>query len=225
MEHNKNVLPFLDIKVVRQGNSITTDIYYKPTDSKQYLNFKSNHPRHTKYNVPFNLARRICTIVPETILRERRLNELKTYLLQQNYPEGIIMRGIERAKAIPLDTLRGEREVHPDNKLAFVATYNPVYSNTYPAIKTGMNYLQGSTKMSAVLRETKIIRSYRQAPNLKQLLTKAALRNNQSYCVKKCADKRCKLCKENLLEGSEFLFRNKNLTFKVNANMGCNTKN
>ena len=100
------------------------------------------------------------------------------------------MRGIERAKAIPLDTLRGEREVHPDNKLAFVATYNPVYSNTYPAIKTGMNYLQGSTKMSAVLRETKIIRSYRQAPNLKQLLTKAALRNNQNYCVKKCADKR-----------------------------------
>ena len=30
-------LPFLDVLVKKEGFKIETDIYYKPTDSKQYL--------------------------------------------------------------------------------------------------------------------------------------------------------------------------------------------
>ena len=34
-------LPFLDIMVIKHGTSIITDIFFKSTDSKQYLNFNS----------------------------------------------------------------------------------------------------------------------------------------------------------------------------------------
>ena len=49
-------LPFLDVLVLKSGNSIDTDIFHKVTDSQQYLNFNSCHPKHTKINIPFSLA-------------------------------------------------------------------------------------------------------------------------------------------------------------------------
>ena len=68
-------------------NKLSTDIYYKPTDTHQCLNFKSCHPRHVKNNIPYCLAKRICDIVIEKELREQRLKELTIFLRKQNYPE------------------------------------------------------------------------------------------------------------------------------------------
>ena len=87
MEHSREKLPFLDILVFKNGNKLSTDIYYKPTDTHQYLNFKSCHPRHVKNNIPYCLAKRICTIVIEKELRKQRLEELTIFLRKQNYPE------------------------------------------------------------------------------------------------------------------------------------------
>ena len=48
MEFSMSELPFLDINVILESNEISTDIHYKPTDSKQYLLFNSCHPKHTR---------------------------------------------------------------------------------------------------------------------------------------------------------------------------------
>lgn len=99
MEYSDKQLPFLDILVIKKNSKIETDIFYKPTDSKQYLLFSSCHPKHTRINVPYNLAKRICTIIPNTELRDRRLFELKTSLLERGYPVQIIENGITKAKS------------------------------------------------------------------------------------------------------------------------------
>ena len=70
---------FLDVLVKNRGGEIETDLYYKDTDSKQYLLFYSCHPRHTKINIPYNLARRLRTIVSEEHVLQRRMQELKSF--------------------------------------------------------------------------------------------------------------------------------------------------
>ena len=90
-EHSKEELPFLDILIKKTVDKIETDIYYKPTDSKQYLLFNSCHPKHVAANISYNHARRICTIVDNTETRNIRLEELKTFLKNQNYPKGIFL--------------------------------------------------------------------------------------------------------------------------------------
>ena len=70
---------FLDVLVKNWDWKIETDIYYKDTDSKQYLLFYSCHPRHTKINIPYNLARRLRTIVSEEQILQRRMQELKHF--------------------------------------------------------------------------------------------------------------------------------------------------
>ena len=84
----------------QDGNKIETDIYYKPTDSKQYLLFTSCHPKHTKQNIPFSLARRLCSIISNNETLNIRLQELKGFLLLQKYPVTLIDNGITRATKI-----------------------------------------------------------------------------------------------------------------------------
>ena len=84
IEKSKTHLPFLDILLIKYGTQLKTDIYLKVTDTKQYLNFYSCHPRHTKRSIPYNLARRICTIVSDEKLRDKRLFELLQSLLKRN---------------------------------------------------------------------------------------------------------------------------------------------
>ena len=82
------------------------DIYKKPIDSKRYVPFTSNHPRHCLTNIPFSLARRICTTVENENVKEKRFKELKKTLLEQKYPNSLIEATILTAKEIPLEVLR-----------------------------------------------------------------------------------------------------------------------
>ena len=98
-EEDNKALPFLDIMVIKNhDNTIATDIFYKPTNSQRYLDFRSCHRHHTKVNVPFNLAQRICKIVSEEQRRDFRLEELKTFLISCYYPQELINQAINTAK-------------------------------------------------------------------------------------------------------------------------------
>ena len=87
---------FLDLNIQLTNNNVETDIYYKATDSKQYLNFHSHHPRHVKVALPYNLSRRICINVSSEEVRVKRLEEMKSFLLQCNYPLKLIEVGIRK---------------------------------------------------------------------------------------------------------------------------------
>ena len=91
------------------------------------VHFKSCHPSHTKQKIPFNLARRICTIVEDKELRNRRLIELQTNFTKQGYPETLTQNCIARSNAIPLTEFRKEKVPKSNNNkiLALVSTFNP----------------------------------------------------------------------------------------------------
>ena len=65
MERNNTNLPFLGIMINKTGTNTWMDIYSKPTDTKRYVPFTSNHSGSCLRNTQFFLAKRICTIVEE----------------------------------------------------------------------------------------------------------------------------------------------------------------
>ena len=95
METSGTQLPFLDV-MINKEKKVFMDIYSKPMDSKRYVSFKSNHPKHCLKNIPFSLARRICKIAEKDSSKEIRLKELEALLLEQHYPERIIKAGINK---------------------------------------------------------------------------------------------------------------------------------
>ena len=161
---------FLDIHISVNDYKISTDIYCKPTDSQQYVHFKSCHPPHTKQNIPFNLVRRICTIVADKEQRQRRLIELQTNLTKQGYPETLTQNCIASSNVIPLAELRKEKEPKSnDNKiLAFVSTFNPRNPNFLSIIKKTFLLLNASPKMQEATKQLRLIDSYRQPTSPKR---------------------------------------------------------
>ncbi|MEW8548131.1 MAG: hypothetical protein AB2693_31900 [Candidatus Thiodiazotropha sp.] len=95
MDKSDSNLSFLDTMVINKTGKIQTDIFYKPTDSKQYLLYTSCHPKHTRNSISYNLARRLKTIVSEETVLLQRFDELKTFLLQRKYPLKLIEDAIE----------------------------------------------------------------------------------------------------------------------------------
>ena len=55
---------------------------------------------------PYNLARRLRTIISEEQVLETRMKELKSFLVEQKYPENIINMGIDRAMNLDRTILR-----------------------------------------------------------------------------------------------------------------------
>jgi hypothetical protein len=91
------MLSFLDVLVIKRHNRIITDIFYKLTDTKQYPMFNSCHPKHSKNNIPYNLARRLCT---SEILNSRSAElHVQNALLKRRYPVQLIKHRIDKAKS------------------------------------------------------------------------------------------------------------------------------
>ena len=161
--------------LIKSNTKISTDIFYKETDSKQYLNFRSCHPKHTKTSIPYNLARRICTIVSDQRQRETRLSELRNSLQKRNYPETVISEGIKKAKSIPRDVRLTTQERSQEEVLPYVSTFNPNNTHRFGILKSNLHILTNDQTMRGALSGSKFIKSKRQPPNLKKTYNKSKI--------------------------------------------------
>ena len=226
IESNNHELPFLDILVIKTDSKISTDIYFKNTDTHQYLNLRSCHPSHIKRNIPFCLARRLCTIVSDMDTRNLRLEELRVYLKKQNYPISLINAGIEKAKAIPISKLRTTvRRERNENVIPFVSTHNPHNPNIFGVIKASLPILHGTEQLKTLYPEQIMLKSKRQPKNLKKILTRARFNGDQThtYKVSTCNDKRCGLCKF-INIGTQLTLSNGKI-IRPNSDFNCGSEN
>ena len=145
---------FLDVLVKNRHGKIEIDIYYKETDSKQYLLFNSCHPRHTKINIPYNLVRRLRTIISEENVLEKRLRELKSFLSKQNYPEQITEHGLQQAMSLDKTQLRTVKLKPEENIVPYVSTYKTRDSEMFQVIMNNMPIVQEGEKMRNILIKT-----------------------------------------------------------------------
>ena len=65
-------------------------MYYKDTNTHDYLPYDSAHPESCRKNISYNLAKRIIIVVTELEKVKLRLNKLKILLKSNKYPDYII---------------------------------------------------------------------------------------------------------------------------------------
>ena len=153
MDTSREEISFLDVLIKLKGESVSTDIYFKPTDTHSYLNFKSCHPKHTKTNIPFCLASRIVTIVSENEQQKKRLAELREFLKKQDYPESLIDIGIQMAILKGPITGASTRKTD-DRVIPFVSTFNPNNSNVMPFVRDCETLLNKSARGEADFKQS-----------------------------------------------------------------------
>ena len=139
-------------------------------------------------------------------------------LREYQCPNQLTEFGIIKALSIPLKKLRTPKTISNDNILPFITTYNP---NVYEIIDKSVECLKRN-KLDR-FANIRVIKSKRQAPNLKKILTKAEFSQKQ-VGVFKCPDKRCECC-TSLLLGNSYTFKNVDKTFNLKAHFSCDSSN
>ena len=195
METSDTQLPFLDIMINKEGKKVFMDIYSKPTDSKRYISLKSNHPSHCLKNILSPLARRICMIAEKDSLKEIKLKQLETLLLEQHYPERTIKVRINKTLKIPQSELRDEKKQEEKKILPFISIFNPNNRKALHIIKQTLENLKTSDRMRNALEQVKFINCKRQAPNLERILCKSSFSPSNSISGVKNCDKSLVCCK------------------------------
>ena len=114
--------------------------------------------------------RRICTIVENENVKEKRFKKLKRTLLEQKYPNWLIEASVLRAKEIPHEILSQPKTAKIEEIIPFIYTYNHNNPNVFPIRKQSFDNLQYSKTMSNIFQRKKLIKSMGQAPNLGRLL-------------------------------------------------------
>ena len=218
---------FLSLKVlVSRLGKISTDIYYKETNSHDYLHYSSHHPTHIKNNIPFVLAKSIIVMTTDDETMENNLKDLTSWLLNCGYPLEVISRGIRNAR------LQGPAPP-PDKKVSIplVTTY---YSNFDGAniLEAAKSLIQNSTniRIKEAFKDVRFIHARRQPPNILQRVTNAKFITAERVIrpgIWRCGRYEgvvCKICELYLQECTSFTTANGKI-WTVNCSASCNSLN
>ena len=234
MLKNKQIerINFLDISIIIDENGvINTDIYYKTTNSHDYLHYDSFHPVHTLNNIPYCLAKKIIVFVSDPDIMEYRLLELKSLLLQCEYPQKIIDRGIHNAK------LQGPapKKTAKHNIITYIHPHMSNFSFKN-IINTASNLIQNakSDKVRAIFKGIQLIEGISQPKNI--LRTIAYTHDNNTHTEDRhnadkpgiyaeCKDPRCDICKLKYIENCTSFTTSNNTTWEIRCHINCNSKN
>ena len=95
-ESSKENIIFLDVNINLSNGHLMANMYVKPTDCHQYLDYSSSHPNHTKRSIVYSQSlrtRRLCSHESDFL---KHCTKIKLWFLKRGYPENIIGKEIKK---------------------------------------------------------------------------------------------------------------------------------
>ena len=146
-------IPFLDVQVINDNGKISTDLYTKPTDTHQYLNWTSCQPRHTKTSILYSLALRLRRICSNNHFFEKRAHELQNVLLDRGCKNKLIKECIIKARRTTREEVLKTKPTSSTDRVPLGVTYNPALTNRHSILKDHHQILQTSSKCQATFKQ------------------------------------------------------------------------
>ena len=95
-EKSKVSINFLDVTVSINGEKFETDLYCKPNDCHQFLEFKSMHLIHNKISIAYIQGLRIKRLCYKEDTFEKHLLSLPSWFGKRGYPKELVNNQIMR---------------------------------------------------------------------------------------------------------------------------------
>ena len=126
---------FLDVKLTLTDEMLETSVFIKPTDSKHYLNRRSDHSRHVFKGIPYSQFRRAVVICSSTAEREKSIDYMEGKFLASGYETSELQVCKDKALELNREQILAEhktcRESRGDeNVLTYVINHDADMSKT-----------------------------------------------------------------------------------------------
>ena len=140
----KEQINFLDVRVIREGTKLITNLYSKPTDTHSLLHRISCLLNHTKKGIPYSQALRIRCICSEDRFFDSRVADLKSWPLDT---EGDINGQVNRVKGLDRSSmLSRQQQPKDDTRIPLVLTYHPALHKVHEVLRQSQNILFADTE-------------------------------------------------------------------------------
>ena len=174
LESSHQSIVFLDTRVVQDpvDNTLYTTLYLKPTDTRDFLQFGSSHPRSQKVGGPYGQflrIRRICSRDWDFNLESRAL--LLAYL-RRGYPKQTLEAALYKASKFSQDELLIPKTKISDNRPVIALEFNPANNHTFQSVRKYWPLLS-SSKTTGHLFTAPPLCANRRSTNLRDLLVKS----------------------------------------------------
>jgi len=220
----------LDVVVkLGEGGFLTTDLFVKPTDSKSYLHFNSDHPLHTKKAVPFGLGmrmKRICT--REEDFRRHR-GDLKARLIEREYPAFLVEQELRKVDNVSRDQLLKSRSGENDKKkgVPMAITFSQYLPNIQAVLKSKRYLLHKSQRLSNIFPLDPMV-ACKRGRNLRDMLVHSKTRHTTSKreveSIENCG-KGCVICKRMYAETERVTGAQAKCVTTYDRTIGCRSVN
>ena len=141
-EISQDTVSFLDTSVYidHTNHTLGTDLFYKPTDSHNYLLYTLAHPKRCKHGISFSQFLRNCRICSRMEDFDKHALDIASHFRRRKYPPEIVEETLIKARRMDRDSLLYPipKPNSENNNLYLITTYQPGFNalkNTLPVQK------------------------------------------------------------------------------------------
>ena len=180
-EQSCSEIHFLDVTVsIDEQHNLQTDLYTKPTDSHNYLNYKSAHPRHCRDGIPYSQFLRLKRICSNTDTFTHQCREMSKNFIKADYPPNVIRESFKKVFLLDRITLLNNLPIEEEDKEAtndktfLITTFHPNFRECNNIVQRNWDLLDKSSSTRPLLK-LNLIKGNRRAKNLRDILVRAKL--------------------------------------------------
>ena len=224
-DYSTEKVNFLDVQVIKKQDKLVTDLFVKSTDSHQYLDYSSCHPKYCKNLIPYSRALRLNRICSDASSFDKRCNELESWLQKRGYNDALVRNKILAARKFSRTELLHREKQKKKQKMTLNISYHPAYQGLDRILRKIHVTLTFDKEHGKVFEDIPII-GFRRGKSLKDLLVRAKVPPliTENRSSGSCLGKRCLTCP--FIESSTSFTSKKGVTYHIRQpNLNCNSKN
>ena len=173
-------LPFLDIQLTIENDTIATSIYYKNTDAHSFLDYNSSHPNKCKESIPYSQLRRLRRICSNDEDFQSKAKEMTAFFHTNNYPEKITTSALDKVNNLSQDdALLPVDKNQSKNRIPFTLTYHPLNNRIKNIIYNNFQLLSNDSKTKQIFNAPPLM-AFRRDKNIRDSLVRTNLRSSDS---------------------------------------------
>ena len=196
LRQSTTFVEFVDARVKAEGDKLSTDVYTKPSDSKAYLHYSSDHLSHTKRAIPFGLVMRAKRICSTEAGFKYQAKEVSSHLFRRDYPKNWVSKSVRKVEKMDRSKLLNRQVRREKEGVPLIVTYSSHLLNVNKILKEKGYIWKRSDRPREVFGKN-IFVSFRRGTNLEDILVhkKTKMSGRQSDRSQGSCGKNCSVCK------------------------------
>ena len=173
--------------VILQDGSFVADVYCKPTDTHQYLDYKSCHPPHVKRSIPYSQALRLRRICHSDEVYDKRIKELKGFLVKRGYRENFVEQQVEMTMNKSRENLVCNQRNPLSEKMdriPITLDYHPVLLHLHRVLRELQPLVNISNVLKEILPEYPVV-SFCRTKRIKDILDRRNIRRRLCFAAER----------------------------------------